>query len=172
MGYYLILELEQTLNNIDEHYTAENDVVDSLRLESSIATPEQRRLLHDAAVSVRESVIQGYGSYIQPEALGRTEYVEDRIIPMGKEHFEAFYAEWDGSGDALHGTIPATTYERGDIIALNDPGERWHTVWCRRVAKAHPVVRRRRYSEVYGQELLNLCAESRSGTEHHGFTRG
>src|SRR5579871_4327630 len=111
---------------MDEHYIAENGTVDSLRLETSRATPEQQRLLHDAAIAIKNSMLEDYGQYIQPEALDRVDHVEDRTILMDKDSYAAFYAEWDESGSEV-GASAAMTTNQGDIIAINDPSEVWNT---------------------------------------------
>jgi hypothetical protein len=46
---------------------------------------------------------------------------------MDKEHFTEFYGQWDDSGDKPAGTILATTFRDGDVIAFNDPAEAWKT---------------------------------------------
>lgn len=112
---------------MSEHYIAENGTAYSLQLETSMATPEQQRVLHDTAIDIKESVIRSYSLYIQQEALDRVAHIEDRIILMDTEHFSGFYTEWDGSDEQLAGTVFAMTTEQGDIIAFNDPAGLWQT---------------------------------------------
>ena len=112
---------------MDEYFTAESDIADELRVEASMATPEQQKVLHDAAVSVKDSVIREYQPFIQQEALERTAHVEDRLIFMDREHFTEFYRQWDGSSDKPAGIVLAATFRHGDVIAFNDPAEVWHT---------------------------------------------
>jgi len=84
------------LSSPEDFFTASKETVDNLRLETSRATPEQQKALHDAAINIKEQITRSYGDYIQPEALDRTTHIEDRIVVMDKDHFRRFYGEWDG----------------------------------------------------------------------------
>jgi hypothetical protein len=114
-------------NGPEGFFTAAREVADNLRLEASIATPEQQKDLHDAALSIKTSIIQHYGPHILAEALERSAHIEDRIVVMDKGTFDQFYGEWDGSGDKPADSILAATFSHGDVIALKDPNEAWHT---------------------------------------------
>jgi hypothetical protein len=100
--------------------------VDSLRIEASVATPAQQRLLRGTALQVKESVIGEYGAYLPRKTLGRAAHVEDRIIMVSAEDFEKFPSAW-AELDAAPGSVTkGTKFYDGEFVVLKDPRFAWH----------------------------------------------
>ncbi len=112
-----------------DEFIADKEVSDTLKLEASIATPRQDKLVREVAVNINNEIIHQYGSYIPQETIVKVGGVEERILITNTETFEQFHYEWDkittDRSRLYYPEVTATVFTNGQVMAFEDPTKAW-----------------------------------------------
>ncbi len=104
----------------------DDEMVASLRLETSALRPEVQLRINDTALRIKDSMVDSYQDYIPPETLSRVEHLEDRVFIMDSDTFDAFDSSWHGddSETTTRQSVMGVSYAAGDVIAMTVDEER------------------------------------------------
>jgi hypothetical protein len=102
-----------------------NEVIDDMRMETSVLAPAEQAKLRDIAIAVKDSFAEKYRAFMVEGTTAKADGIEDRVIALEAEQFKTFYGEWDSSGDIPEDSVQGFTFPNDGIIALRDPKEFW-----------------------------------------------
>lgn len=128
-------------------FTVDKKVVDNLKLDASILTPEQDAVIKNIIRSANEKLVQMYGEYIPDEIAERVSGVEDRIIVTDSDAYRELFLNWQNFHNNLvpPGNDSGAFFGlQGRIIAINDPSNVWEDFV--------PEEDRQRLTEYFGSE--------------------
>ncbi|HSX40826.1 MAG TPA: hypothetical protein VLF68_04395 [Candidatus Saccharimonadales bacterium] len=108
-------------------YTADRDLVDSLKLEVSTQAPSQDSALKRTAATIVKTLERSYGSYIPASKLEELDGIPDRILMTDGESLRAVGTYWHEERKGRQNTeyMIGTVYREGSIVHITDPRNIW-----------------------------------------------
>ncbi len=108
-------------------FTADSDLVDSLKLDMSDLTPGQDKVVNEVANKIQNTIVDTYKEFIPSSSLYHADSVNDRVIVSDTPAFQEMYANWasDSDGNYPDKSIRAAYFPEGKIIAFDDPNRIW-----------------------------------------------
>lgn len=110
-------------------FTADKEMVDSLKLDASILTPKQERQVKIVARQVASEFTSMYSQFIPPDTLEKTKGIEDRILITKNDAFGIMYTDWDSEHlvpSPFNKALLGLCFTKGGIMALDDPRNLWN----------------------------------------------
>ena len=124
---------------INSEFTANRDMVDSLKLDASILTPKQDNQVKIVAKESSNELITLYGRFISNKTIKEVQGIEDRILVSDTDAFSEMYTSWNTI--IITPTLPekvtkGTYFVQGRIIAIDNPDRLWDTIFPEEVQKS------------------------------------
>lgn len=108
----------------DNRFTADSELVDSLKVVVSDLSPAQELGVKNLGVAIEGSLYRLYGLYIPPYRQEELSGVSDRILVTNKTAFRRFMVGWPRHSQGSDATI-GTVYREGSIIHLLNTRRIW-----------------------------------------------
>lgn len=113
-------------------FTADRDLVDSLKVDISILTPDQDRVFKKRIKVANQKFLEMYGHLIPEETVQKVEGIEDRFLVTETDAYRVMHTEWDSVSTDL--TPPskgakATFVTQGRIVTISDPRTLWEDIF-------------------------------------------
>lgn len=105
-------------------FTADKEMIDSLKLDASILTPRQERQAKIVVKQVVSEFTSMYGRFIPVETLERVKGIEDRVLITSDDVFEIMYTDWSAPA-APDEEIKGIYFTEGRVMAFGDPKNYW-----------------------------------------------
>lgn len=115
-------------------FTADRDIVDSLKIEASILAPKQEIMIKSLAQRISEIMAQNYGSYIPYTTLAKIKGIEENVLVLNTYALQTFYNDWGVKKEetdeqkTTNEQVQGVTFTEGNVIALHDPYASWSTL--------------------------------------------
>jgi len=103
----------------------DQSMADSLVAELSIATPEMQREIAQTVSRAKTIYERDYGAFMQPEFIQAAVGVEQRIIIVEPDTFDAFCNNWQQDNSEIPSNVSAGFTPIGNVIAFKDPVMHW-----------------------------------------------
>ena len=119
------LQSEEGYRYVSEgRFTADRDIVDSLKLEVSVTTPAQETAIKEKSLQVEAVFLKKYGQYMPAYKFEEAGGVEDRVLVTNRDNLRDIYTDW-GERDDFH-DVAGTVYKSGWIEHILYPVEVWN----------------------------------------------
>jgi hypothetical protein len=110
---------------ISNQFIANKEIVDSLKIEGSVLSPEEDKKSMELARSMSEYIVTTYGQFMPKRSMEFAQTVHERVLVMADDPFRIMWGEWDqkvGFGGREAGdTIHAMYFYEGSLMVTKDP---------------------------------------------------
>ncbi len=111
-----------------ESFVADQSIIDTLKMESSKLSPSNEVAVKKDAILIQSTLVDMFDTYITPTAIDENKELEERIIIVNSDAFNALSAEWPTDKSELKdeiSTIRAFTTDEGQFLIMNNPNDMW-----------------------------------------------
>jgi hypothetical protein len=115
-----------TTADVERVALQQNVQYDDLRIEASEILPQTQTQLRQAVAAAKHYLLQEVGPYISEDKWQKTAGLEDQIIVLDEERFDAFYSEWTQDGKQNTAFAQGATFPDLGGIAVKNPSHAWN----------------------------------------------